>query len=264
MHKYIIVLIALILTGCVSNPYRDYYTDHTGGMGPLNNPKFVGPKKDPSLMRGKDTLEDWKNMTRSGYIFIGQSNFNAGSANDSDAITHARNVGADIVLVYVNYTDTQSGSMPLTLPDNRSSSSFGSATAFGPGGSATAFGSSYTTTYGTRTTYIPYNIRRHDYHASFWARAKPAPFGAQFDDLSDAQRQQIQSNKGASVLIVVDGSPAFQSDILDGDIIRNINGVDITNALHCVDIISQNRGKKISLSIVRNGETIEKDVQLRE
>lgn len=264
MHKYFIVLIALILTGCVSNPYRNFYTDHTGGMGPLNNPIFVGPQKDPTLFRGKDTLEDWKNMTRNGYILIGQSDFNISSANDSDAIIHARNVGADIVIVYVNYTDTQSGSMPLTLPDNRSSSSFGSATAFGPGGSATAFGSSYTTTYGTRTTYIPYNIRRHDYHASFWAMAKPSAFGAKLDELSDAQRQQIQSNKGAAILIVRNGSPAFQNDILDGDIIRNINGVDVTNALHCIDIITQNRGKIISLSIFRNGETIQKEVQLRE
>jgi hypothetical protein len=264
MHKYIIILIALILTGCVTNPYREYYTDHTGGMGVLNNPIFANPQKDPTIMRGGDPHDDWKNMTRNGYIIIGQSDFNIASASDSDAIIHARNIGADIVLLYINYTDTQSGSMPLTLPDNRTSSSYGSATAFGPAGSATVFGSSYTTTYGTRTTYIPYNIRRYDYHASFWARANPPAFGAKFDDLSDAQRQQIQSNKGAAILTVVNGSPAFQSDILDGDIIRNINGVDVTNALHCVDIICQNRGKTISLSIFRNGETIQKEVQLRE
>jgi hypothetical protein len=203
-------------------------------------------------------------MTRKGYLLIGQSNFNIGSANDSDAIIHARNIGADMILLYSKYSDTQSGSMPLTLPDNRITFSSGSATAFGPGGSATAFGSGYTTTYGTRTTYVPYSIRRHDYHASFWARAKPAAFGAQFDELSDAQRKQIQSNKGAAVLIVVDGSPAFQNDILDGDIIRNINGIEVTNALHCVEIIAQNRGKNISLSIYRNGETIQKEVHLRE
>lgn len=264
MNKYIIVLLALSLTGCVSNPYGQYYTDHTGGKGVLNNPIFIGPQKDPTLMRGGDPLEDYKNMTRKGYILIGQSNFNIGSANDSDAINHARNIGADMILLYTKYSDTQSGSMPLTLPDNRTSYSSGSATAFGPGGSATAFGSTYTTTYGTRTTYMPYSIRRYDYHASFWARAKPAVFGAQFDELSDAQRQQIQSNKGASVLIVVDDSPAFQNDILEGDIIRNIDGMDVTNALHCVNIIAQNRGKNISLSIYRNGDTIHKDVQLRE
>jgi hypothetical protein len=264
MNNYIIVLLTLILTGCVSNPYRQYYTDHTGGMGVLNNPVFIGPQKEPSLIRGGDPLEDWKNMTRKGYLLIGQSNFNIGSANDSDAIIHARNIGADMILLYSKYSDTQSGSMPLTLPDNRITFSSGSATAFGPGGSATAFGSGYTTTYGTRTTYVPYSIRRHDYHASFWARAKPAAFGAQFDELSDAQRKQIQSNKGAAVLIVVDGSPAFQNDILDGDIIRNINGIEVTNALHCVEIIAQNRGKNISLSIYRNGETIQKEVHLRE
>ena len=68
MNKYIIVLLALSLTGCVSNPYGQYYTDHTGGKGVLNNPIFIGPQKDPTLMRGGYPLEDCSGNLKWGHF----------------------------------------------------------------------------------------------------------------------------------------------------------------------------------------------------
>jgi len=260
----IVLLAALALSGCVTNPYSQFYRDYTGGMGVAGNAMLIAPEKEPVIQQGSDPMRDGMEMMRNGFVLIGESSFNAGSVATSNAKYHARRVGAEIVLLYNQYTDTVSGSMPLTLPDTKTSTTYGSASAYGSGGYANAYGSSYTTTYGTKTTYIPYNVRRYDYLATFWTRSKPLSFGAQFRDLTDEQRRQIQSNKGVSVFVVVKGTPAFQNDVLEGDIIRQVNGVDILDVRHCLEVIGKNKGKTVSLTILRNGNEIQKELKLND
>jgi hypothetical protein len=265
MKRTAIVLVAVLaLSGCVTNPYSQFYRDYTGGMGVAGNPMLLPPEKEPVIQQGSDPMKDGMEMMRNGYVLIGESSFNAGSVATSNAKYHARRVGAEFVLLYSQYTDTVSGSMPLTLPDTQTSTTYGSASAYGSGGWASAYGSSHTTIYGSKTTYIPYNVRRHDYLATFWTRSKPLAFGAQFRDLSDEQRRQIQSNKGASIFVVVNGTPAFQNDVLEGDIIRRVNGTDILDAKHALEIIGSNKGKTVSLTILRNGEEIQKEFRMND
>lgn len=260
----IVVVGSLLFSGCVTNPYSHFYRDYTGGMGVAGNPMLVAPEKKPVLQRGLDPIEDGMEMMRNGYVLIGESSFNASSAAASNAKYHAQRVGAEIVLLYSQYTDTVPEVMPLTLPDTQKSITYGSASAYGSGGWANASGSSLTTTYGTKTTYIPYNVQRHNYRATFWTRSKPLAFGAEFRDLTAEQRRQIQSNKGAFVFVIVKGSPAFLNDILEGDIIRQINEIDILDARHAFEIIGNNKGKAVSLTILRNGEEVQKKFRLNE
>jgi len=262
MKRTAAAVLVVMLSGCTMNPYGQFYRDYTGGIGVVGNPELIAPEKEPVVQQGTDVRKDGVELMRNGYVLIGESSFNATSVADSDAKDHARRVGAEIVLVYSQFTDTVSGSMPLTLPDTKTSTTYGFASAYGSAGYANAYGSSHTTTYGTKTTYIPYNVRRYDYLATFWARSKPRSFGVCFGDLSDEQRLQIQSNKGVSIFVVVKGSPAFQSDILEGDIIRRINETDIMDAKHCIQVIGENKGKTIELSILRNGQKIQKEVTL--
>ena len=266
MKKAVIILAVLAVGGCMTNPYSKHYYDYTEGKGIQGAQRLIPLDKntDPEVRQGSDPDKDGMEMFRNGYAIIGESIFNAGSVDSSKAKSQALRVGAEVVLLYSHYTDTVSGSMPLTLPDAKSSSSFGTATAYGSGGSATAYGSSHTTTHGTKTTYIPYNVRRHDYFATFWVRLKPGSFGARLRDLTDEQRRQIQSNKGASIFAVVKDSPAFQNDILEGDIIRQVSGIDIMDSKHCIQVLGENKGKEISLTILRNGVIVQKRLKLNE
>lgn len=265
MKKTVIMILATVsVSGCVTNPYSQFYQDYTGGTGVVGNPMLIVLEKEPVVQQGSDPLKDEMEMIRNGYVLIGESSFNAGSVATSNAKYHARRVGAEIVLLYSQYTDTVSGSMPLTLPDTKHQRTYGSASAYGSGGYANAYGSSHTTTYGTRTTYIPYNVQRYDYLATFWTRSKPLSFGAQFQDLTDEQRRQIQSNKGVSVFVVVKGTPAFQNDILEGDIIRQVNSTDIMDVRHCLQVIGENKGKTVSLTILRNGREVQKEIRLNQ
>jgi len=233
-------------------------------MGMAGSAMLVEPETEPVVRQGSDPAKDGLEMMRNGYVIIGESSFNAGPVSAFNAKIHARRVGAEIALLYSQYTDTVSGSAPLTLPDTKTSTTYGSASAYGPGGSVNAYGSSHTTTYGTKTTYIPYNVRRYDYIATFWTRTKPLAFGVNLRDLTDQQRRHIQSNKGASVYVVMKGSPAFENDVLEGDIIRKVNETNIIDAKHCLQIIADNKGKTINVMIIRDGQEIEKQIKLND
>lgn len=79
---------------------------------------------------------------------------------------------------------------------------------YGSGGTANVYGSSTTTTYGSRTTYVPVTTHRYDFQAIYLVKSKYA-LGAQFVALSDEERAQIQSNRGVKIIEVVNDTPAF-------------------------------------------------------
>ncbi len=258
MKKTILLYILLfVVSGC--NPYAQFYHDLSGGVNVLENPNFIIPTNKPKLVQGSDTEKDTLRMMEEGYVLLGVSSFNAGNVNQRGAANHAAKVHADTVIVYNSYTGTVSGSMPLTMPNTQSSYHSGSIYGSG-GGFATYSGTS--TTYGTQTTYIPYNVNRYDYYATFWIKKKQMTLGIYFDNLTDELRRKIESNKGVYISVVVKKSPAFENDLLAGDIIRKINNIEITDREHFPSILKENKGQEIDIEIFRNDKTIVKTIQL--
>lgn len=251
----------LIFSGC--NPYSQFYTDFTGGINILEDPRFIISTNEPKFVQGGDAEKDYIQMCENGYVCLGVSSFNAGSVNQNAAIGHAKNIHADTVIVYNRYSHTVSGSMPLIVPDTQTSTTFHSGNIYGTGGGYAHYsGTSYSTTYGTRTTYIPYNVNRYDYFAAFWVKAKPMQLGVHVDDLTDELRREVGSNKGVYIRIVVKDSPAFYNDLLSGDVIRRIGEVEVIDKIHFQKLIPEAKGQKVELEIFRNGKTITKQIQL--
>lgn len=80
--------------------------------------------------------------------------------------------------------------------------------------------------------------------------------------MNDAEHQELQTNRGAAVRLVVDGTPAFNADLLVGDVITTIDGVAVPGAKVFNELIRERQGKLISLALIRRGQRIEKSVQL--
>jgi hypothetical protein len=253
----VIVLLLFLLSGC--NPYTQFYTDFTNGRNITEDPDYIISSGKPKLIYGSNIQDDFKRMAENGYVLIGASSFNAATVDKNLAMDHAKKIHADTVIVYSEYTNTVSGSMPLTVPDTQTSYHSGSIYGSG-GGFANYYGSS--TTYGTRTAYMPYSVRRYDYYASYWVKAKPPSLGVYVDDLTDELRREIESNKGVCIMAVAKDSPAFHNDLLAGDVIRKINDTEVVDKVHFMKIISENKGKLIEIEIYRNGKTIVKQIQL--
>ena len=253
-----------VLGGCL-NPYAQFYKDLTGGKDITQDPnRFIISSAEPKLVQGVNVDADSKRMLENSYSLIGFSSFNAANVSQQSALEQAKRVHAETVIVYSRYTHTLQGVMPIETPDTRTYSSNSSGTIYGSGGgSANYSGSSYGTSYGTKTTYMPYAIARYDYCASFWVKIRPI-LGIYFDDLTDELRKKIESNKGVYIKVVIKNSPAFVADLLPGDIIRQLNGMEIIDKEHFHRMLETEKGNEIELQIDRNSQTVTKRLRLQD
>lgn len=258
-------LLPLLLLGCVSG-YKQFYRPAQGVTPEViarlrESPPPAAPVVERSAPENPRRVLD--SYAKRGYIMIGSSMFNSGRRESEEAaVQEGRTVGADLVLILnPRYTGSVATSIPITVPKTTTSYSTGTATAYGPGGTVTAYGNGTTTTYGSATTYVPMTVNRVDYGAVYFVKMRLS-LGVFTRDLNDSERQEIQSNKGTVVRLVVDNSPAFDADILPGDIITSIDGVAVSNTRQSVEFIREHRGEVVALSILRRGQRIEKSVQL--
>jgi len=256
---------SMTLFGCASG-YKEFYTPAQG-----TTPESIASMRAgrPSAVPIVDRAQPSKSQdildayAKRGYIMIGNSNFNSGRPESEDsAVRQAQEVGADLVLILnPKYTGTITSSIPITTPTSTTSYSTGTATAYGSRGPVTAYGSGTTTTYGTTTNYIPMTVHRSDYGAWYFVKLGII-LGTGTRDLNDSERQELQTNKGAVVHTVMDGSPAFNADVLVGDVVASFDGVSVTNAKTLSDLLVERRGKQVTLSLLRRGQRIEKSIQL--
>ena len=253
------------LSGCASG-YKQFYKP-AQGLTPerISEIRIAPPTGSPMVERAQpaDPQVVLDAYAKRGFIMIGSSSFNSGQTESEDsAIEQGQSVGADLVLILnPRYTRSVTSSIPITIPNTTTSYSTGTATAYGPGGTVNVYGSGTTTTYGSSTTYVPMTVHRSDYGAVFFVKQRFG-FGAFFRDLTDSERQELQTNKGAVIRLIVDGTPAFNADILVGDIVTAIDGSPVSNRQALLGMLVERRGRLVSLSILRHGQQIEKTVQL--
>jgi hypothetical protein len=263
----ILALIVFILPGCEAG-YSQFYRP-ANGVTPEKIAMYraAPPPKTPTVDHapavGSDLVDAY---LRHGYALVGYSSFNSGHRqSESDAIGQAEKVQADIVVIVdPHYTGSRTTSVPITTPTTSTTYTNGTATAIGPGGTTTAYGNATSTTYGTQTNYMPLTVHRFDYGALYFVKRKPMVLGVYMRDLDDSERAALQSNKGVYVLLVVDGSPAFNADVLHGDIIVSMDGQSAVNLATFQNTLLIKRNKTVQLGIVRNGQTILKEAKLND
>jgi S1-C subfamily serine protease len=66
------------------------------------------------------------------------------------------------------------------------------------------------------------------------------------------------------VSAVIQGSPAFKANILDGDIIIQIADQPVSDHQELSDYYVAHAGQKVTMKLIRNGQTLDVDVQLNE
>jgi hypothetical protein len=250
MRYIAIFVVALVLNAC-GNPYAEYYKPNTK----IDEGAYF-KSGEPKLIIGSNRNRDFHKMTEDGFRLIGWSTFNSKVVSNKSALAQAKRVGADRVVVYKKYTNSESGVTPLTLPDTQTT--YHSGTVTGIGGMATYGGTS--TTYGTRTTYIPYSIDRYDQTATYWRRLKPGGLGVGLMELSDEDRKKIGSNKGAVISIVRRDSAAYRADLIPGDILRAIGGDIVTSRRSAFQALAKNYGKTAEFIFWRSGKHYKQNI----
>ncbi|MEA3085650.1 MAG: serine protease Do [Paraburkholderia sp.] len=105
-------------------------------------------------------------------------------------------------------------------------------------------------------------VHRANYCAGYWVKQKPPVFCVTLLPLTPDRHKTIGTNSGLLVRVVVVGSSAYKADILQGDFLMAIDGEATSDVQETLRLLKTHAGQKVKLSLVRNGTTIEKDVQL--
>lgn len=260
-----LLVASCLLVGCASG-YKEFYKPANGFTAERIAIQRASPAPNqPQVERARPGNADeiLAAYAKHGYVMVGNSMFNSGRPESEDAaVLQGKEVGADLVLILnPNYTGSVTSSIPITTPTTSTTYSTGTATAYGRGGPVTAYGSGTSTTYGTTTNYIPMTVHRSDYGAIYFIKQKFS-LGAFFRDLNDAERQELQTNRGAVARLIVDGTPAFNADLLVGDVFIAIDGAPIASSQALSEMVRERSGKAIVLSVLRRGQKIEKSIQL--
>ncbi len=167
-----------------------------------------------------DTLRMWER----GYALMGYSSFNGQLRDPAKVLKFAKKLKARYVVTSAGQVSEANGVAPLTLPTSINSRTFGNmSTANNYGSTTTGTFDATTMTIGSQTTYIPFAIRRADQVAAFFNLVERKGSGVYGRELTNAERALLGTNHAMVVLAVREGSPAFNSDIVPGDILMTVN-----------------------------------------
>lgn len=256
MRLALLLSLALAVTGC-ANPYTKFYS----GLPTASSVPGVVRSAGDSLQifAVADIGASVDEMLRRGYIMIGESSWNGPSrgAPEYALRAHAARIGAQVALISSRYTNTVSGAMPLSFPTTSTTTT----SVVGTVGGTPVSGTGVSTTTGSQTVMYPYSADRSDFNTLYFVRVR-ARLGIHVAPLDDATKQAIQSNSGLRVRIVVEGSPAFDADVLPGDILLAIQGTRVASVERFQELLRGRDGLPTELTLYRAGREITKTVTL--
>jgi len=87
------------------------------------------------------------------------------------------------------------------------------------------------------------------------------PFGANFRDLTPEERQMLGSG-GVQIGGVIGGTPAAKANLLEGDFVLKFNHQPVLDKPSFQALLEQHMGQRVTLTIRRDGTTIERGVRL--
>ncbi|CCA93375.1 PDZ domain-containing protein [Novosphingobium sp. PP1Y] len=145
------------------------------------------------------------------------------------------------------------------MPTTTTSYSRGNVQAYGTGGSAHGSYSGTTTTYGSQTTYLPYQVNRFRKTALYFSFVPKIGAGILTRELTPDEVAKFETRRAVAVQAIRDGSPAYLADILPGDIILTVNGnpADLSNLQKAAS-----GPQPIKVQIARNGALREIDLEI--
>ncbi len=247
------------------DPYRELYkaNPYLPQQGVSALPGYEAPVGEPELFVTTAPVEDRALFYKRGYWDIGLVEFNAanGDIYERKLRKQAKRVGAHAILLYSKYSHTLTGTSVVKVPSQAMTRSHGSASVNGSVGSATATGSSTSYTQSSETLVVPTTQDRADVSAMFLVKLKQ-DVGLMLSPLSEDTRRQRQSNQGQLVTLVVEDTPAFRANVMEGEILLAIGDVPIFGKPDWDQATNKFRGTSPEFVFVRDGEEVRRKIPI--
>jgi len=251
--KRIIFFLSLfcLLSSCasLSSFYRPYVDVKT-----LNDASVLESDAEPEVFLSNDLNNDVQEILSEHYYCIGCTSFNDRQINEKSIVSmikrQCKAVGATLAVYNINYAGTQINT--ISLPNRKTTYRRGSIYR------DYRFDSFNITERSTKWKDYTYRVRHYDYTVYYFVRftsKSKLRFGIRYRDLTNEIRQKYKRNNGVFVDVVYKRTPAFNKNILVGDIIIKINGEDINNVDDIEKFLSKsNSGDLLEIELQRDYE----------
>lgn len=188
---------------------------------------------------GSRGIRDVINDQYSDYRVLGSSDFRSVAVGDYELKSQAATVGASLVAVFSGWVGTvQTGVIGNSVP-LKGGGAIGIATAI--------------------------NNDVNEYHAIFLAKyaGKKERIGIEMANLPADVQQRLERNKGVLIVGVARG-PAFDANILIGDVLVAINGIQVIDIASTGILVRDacRKGDSFVLSVLRGIEGKSRDISI--
>ena len=252
MQKILLIVTVAVLSGCAQSGYKQFYSPYIDAIT-LSDVELIGPNEEPQVFGSDNLDQDIQTLRSKRYIVVGYSSFNGGYEEAKNAAAQAKRIGATVVLINSEYTNTQTNTSALFLPNNQTT--YYSGNVYGGGNYGGYSGTS--TTYGSTAIPFTTNQMRYDQVAFYFIKStKKMRFGVYLNDLPPDMRAELERNTGALIDVVVEDTPAFYSNIMAGDVLISIDDQLVRNAEHASELMAAVPDSKLSSNflVIRKGE----------
>ena len=100
-----------------------------------------------------------------------------------------------------------------------------------------------------------------DWTATYYVRLQLL-FGATFRDMRPDERTRLHVEGGVSIGAVIGGTPASRANLRTGDLVLSVDNKSIADRGAFQSLLKAHAGHSVTLSIVRNGVTLQRVVRL--
>lgn len=217
------------------NLYEQHYKAQNSG-----NLKSMQANPETEMYVSNHSNEDNISMLETGYDMIGSSGFEAGSIAPDLALTHAKLIKADVVLVYSKYASKKSALSKLIMIKEAAK------------------------TTGEVNPEVMEDEEAYQYYASYWAKLPMPLLGLHVIKLKYKEKNSdtIVADEGLKILAVIKGSPAFNAGLKRGDTLLSLGGVALQQPQVLSQVVRQYQGESVSIIYERNGQSSQSQTTL--
>ncbi len=230
MKKILLVLVfmSVQMVQAEENLYAKHYKEQNGrGLKSL----LVEP--DTKMYVSNHADEDNIDMLERGYDMMGSTGFEAGSIMPNMALTHAKAIKADVVLVYSKYASKKSSLSQLQLLKEAAE------------------------TTGEIDEKALEADEKYRYYASYWAKVPMPIFGLHVIKLKHKDKDgNVTPLDGLKVLAVIKGSPAYKAGLKRGDVLMKLGDFDLQEPEALGPAVGRYQGQQVEVAFEREGAPV--------
>jgi membrane-associated protease RseP (regulator of RpoE activity) len=181
----------------------------------------------PKIYRGENQAGDYKRMLENGFDMLGYSSFQGLDVAPEKATEQAKNIKADLVLVYAEQKGSTPASVQIEQARKAKKAQDQNASASGD-------------------TPAAQDQKLYEYFASYWVKLAPPLIGVHVESYTQDDRRP-----GLRVIAVVKESPAARAAIQEDDVLTRIGDIALDKPAALTQAAKRYEGETVNVALHR-------------